>query len=121
MAEVQYGGGLRLKELARLRVKDVDLERRQITIRQGKGDLDRVTVLPEALVEKMRGHLVAARRLHEADREAGHPGVAIPGALGKIDFLIPPCSPCLRERPSQRFVWFSQRRQEHKGIDGCSR
>jgi hypothetical protein len=59
-----------------------DLERRQITIRQGKGDLDRVTVRPEALV--------AARRLHEADREAGHPGVAIPGALGKIDLLIPP-------------------------------
>jgi site-specific recombinase XerC len=42
MAEVQYGGGLRLDELARLRLKDVDLERRQITIRQGKGDLDRV-------------------------------------------------------------------------------
>jgi integrase len=85
MAEVQYGEGLRLKELARLRVKDVDLERRQITIRQGKGDLDRVTVRPEALV--------AALRLHEVDREAGHPGVAMPGALGKIDLLIPPCSP----------------------------
>ena len=112
MAEVQYGGGLRLKELARLPVKDVDLERRQITIRQGKGDLDRVTVRPEALVEKMRGHLVAARRLHEVDREAGHPGVAIPDALGKIDLLIPPCSPCLSERPSQRFLSFSQRRQE---------
>jgi hypothetical protein len=95
MAEVQYGGGLRLKELARLRVKDVDLERRQITIRQGKGDLDRVTVLPEALVEKMRGHLVAARRLHEADREAGHPGVAIPGALGKKF-----------SKAGQRWEWF---------------
>jgi integron integrase len=95
MAEVQYGGGLRLKELARLRVKDVDLERRQITIRQGKGDLDRVTVLPEALVEKMQGHLVEVRRLHEADREAGHPGVAIAGALGKKF-----------SKAGQRWEWF---------------
>lgn len=83
MAEVQYGGGLRLKELARLRVKDVDMERRQITIRQGKGDMDRVTVLPESLVEKMKVHLAAIQRVHEADRAAGHPGVEIPGALGR--------------------------------------
>ncbi len=83
MAEVQYGGGLRLRELAQLRVKDVDLERRQITIRQGKGDLDRVTVLPETLVEKMRAHLMQARRLFEADQEAGLPGVALPGALAR--------------------------------------
>ena len=83
MAEIQYGGGLRLKELAQLRVKDVDLERRQITIRQGKGDLDRVTVLPEQLVEKLRSHLGAARTLFEADRTASLPGVALPGALAR--------------------------------------
>jgi integrase len=51
-----------------LNLKDVDLERRQITIRQGKGDLDRVTVLPEALVEKLKGHLEKVRRVHEADQ-----------------------------------------------------
>jgi len=95
MAEMQYGGGLRLKELTRLRVKDVDLERRQITIRQGKGDLDRVTVLPEALVEKLKGHLEKVRRVHEADREAGHPGVAIAGALGKKF-----------SKAGQRWEWF---------------
>ncbi len=49
MAEVQYGSGLRLKELTRLRIKDVDLEQRQITVRAGKGDTDRVTVLPERI------------------------------------------------------------------------
>ena len=83
MAEVQYGGGLRLKELAQLRVKDIDIERRQITIRQGKGDLDRVTVLPEQLVEKLRSHINAARTLFEADRAATLPGVALPGALAR--------------------------------------
>jgi integrase len=59
------------------------LERRQITIRQGKGDLDRVTVLPEQLVEKLRSHLGAARTLFEADRSACLPGVALPGALAR--------------------------------------
>jgi len=83
LAAVQYGGGLRLKELTQLRVKDVDLERRQITIRQGKGDLDRVTVLPEALVDKVREHLTRIRRVFDADRQEGLPGVAIPGALGR--------------------------------------
>ncbi len=83
MAQVQYGGGLRLKELAQLRVKDVDLERRQVTIRQGKGDLDRVTVLPESLVETLRSHLASVRARFEADRSAALPGVALPGALAR--------------------------------------
>ena len=72
---------MRLKELMRLRIKDIDIDRRQITIRQGKGDLDRVTVLPEALVGKLQAHLKAVRALYEADQAAGHPGVALPGAL----------------------------------------
>lgn len=83
LAEVQYGGGLRLRELTQLRVKDVDLERRQITVRQGKGDLDRVTVLPEGLVEKLRSHLKEVREMYEADQLAGHPAVALPGALAR--------------------------------------
>jgi len=57
--------------------------------------LDRVTVLPEALVEKLKGHLEKVRRVHEADREAGHPGVAIPGALGKKF-----------SKAGQRWEWF---------------
>src|SRR5262245_2804513 len=56
MAELMFGGGLRLTELLRLRVKDVDLERGQVIVRAGKGDEDRVTVLPERLQEKLRAH-----------------------------------------------------------------
>ena len=83
MASTQYGGGLRLKELMRLRVKDVDLERRQITVRGGKGDQDRVTILPESLVEPLREHLEAVREVYENDRAAESPGVEIPGALAR--------------------------------------
>ena len=83
MAEVQYGAGLRLKELTRLRIKDVDLEQRQITVRAGKGDTDRVTVLPQGLVEKIKRHKEEVRKAYEADREAGAPPVAIPGALAR--------------------------------------
>ncbi|MDH4477287.1 MAG: integron integrase [Verrucomicrobiaceae bacterium] len=83
IAEVQYGGGLPLKELMQLRIKDIDVERRQITIRQGKGDLDRVTVLPESLVPKIQAHRQKVRELFEADRQANVPGVALPGALAR--------------------------------------
>ncbi|MCB1208910.1 MAG: integron integrase [Verrucomicrobiales bacterium] len=81
IAEVQYGGGLRLKELMRLRIKDIDIDRRQITIRQGKGDLDRVTILPEALVAKLEEHKKRVRAVYEEDRRENLPGVALPGAL----------------------------------------
>lgn len=72
IAEVQYGGGLRLKELMRLRIKDIDIDRRQITIRQGKGDLDRMTVLPEALVEKLHEHKRAAQEAGIDKRMTSH-------------------------------------------------
>ena len=83
MAEVQYGSGLRLMELTRLRIKDVDLEQRQITVRAGKGDADRVTVLPEGLVEKIKRHKEEIRKVFDADKAAGTPPVAIPGALAR--------------------------------------
>ena len=81
MAELMYGSGLRLMELLSLRIKDVDLERRQLIIRQGKGGKDRVTVLPDALVERLRAHVERLRRLHAEDREAGWPGVWMPEGL----------------------------------------
>ncbi|HWI57879.1 MAG TPA: integron integrase [Bacillota bacterium] len=81
MAELMYGSGLRLMELLRLRVKDVDLERRQLVVREGKGAKDRVTVLPERVVEQLAAHRERLRRLHAQDREAGVPGVWLPEGL----------------------------------------
>jgi hypothetical protein len=73
MAELMFGSGLRLTELLRLRVKDVDLERGQLIVRGGKGDEDRVTMLPQRLQEKLRAHRERLRRLHGEDRAKGLP------------------------------------------------
>ena len=81
MAQLMYGGGLRLTELLRLRIKDVDLERQQLFVRSGKGDKDRVTVLPEKLLEPLRAHRDRLRGLHEEDRAEGVAGVWLPEAL----------------------------------------
>jgi integron integrase len=81
MAELMYGSGLRLTELLRLRVKDVDLERRQVVVRSGKGDKDRVTVLPDSLVERLRAHRDRVRGLYQTDRGDSLAGVWIPEAL----------------------------------------
>jgi integron integrase len=64
-----------------LRIKDVDISRLQVIVRAGKGDKDRVTVLPETLVERLRAHRDRLRGLHEQDRAAGLAGVWIPEAL----------------------------------------
>jgi integron integrase len=81
MAQLMYGSGLRLTELLRLRIKDLDLERQQVTVRAGKGDKDRVTVLPERLVERLRAHRDRVRGLFEADRAEKQAGVWLPEAL----------------------------------------
>lgn len=81
MAELMYGSGLRLMELLRLRVKDVDLNRLQVIVRCGKGDKDRVTLLSATLVERLRAHRDRLRGLYEQDRAAGLAGVWMPEAL----------------------------------------
>jgi integron integrase len=81
MAELMYGSGLRLFELLCLRVKDVDVERRQLIIRAGKGRKDRVTVLPETLAERLLAHRERLRRLYAEDRQAEAPGVWLPESL----------------------------------------
>jgi integron integrase len=83
MAELMYGSGARLMELLRLRVKDVDVERRQLVIRAGKGGKDRVTVLPEVLVERLLAHRERLRKLHAEDRRAEAPGVWLPEGLDR--------------------------------------
>ncbi len=81
-ARLQYGAGLRLSELVRMRVKDVDLGRGTVTVRGGKGDKDRVTVLPKSLREELAGQVERAREMWRKDRDVGLAGVWIPGALG---------------------------------------
>jgi integron integrase len=76
-----YGGGLRLLEALQLRVKDVDLDRREVVVRRGKGAKDRRTVLPGSLVDPLRSHLAAVKAKHEADLAAGAGSVALPEAL----------------------------------------
>ncbi|MCB1103327.1 MAG: integron integrase [Cephaloticoccus sp.] len=83
MAELMYGSGLRLMELLRLRVQDLDLERHRLQVRGGKGDKDRVTVLPGALVSRLREQLEWLRELHQSDREACLPGVWLPEGLAR--------------------------------------
>jgi integron integrase len=83
VARLLYGSGLRLMEAVRLRVKDVDLERREILVRDGKGAKDRVTMLPSTLVDALRAHLTLVRELHAQDLAAGLPGVYLPYALDR--------------------------------------
>ncbi|NBV24271.1 MAG: integron integrase [Proteobacteria bacterium] len=81
IARLLYGTGMRLLESLRLRVKDVEFARRLIVIRGGKGDKDRVTMLPESLRGDLQAHLLRARELHERDLAAGLGAVWLPKAL----------------------------------------
>lgn len=83
MASLLYGSGLRLAECLRLRVKDIDFERLQITVREGKGGKDRVTMLPATLAEPLGEHLSRVKRLHESDLRAGYGEVELPYALAR--------------------------------------
>ena len=83
MANLLYGSGLRLMECVRLRIKDVDFDQRQILIRSGKGDKDRVTMLPDSIVEPLRAHLHRSHALWSADCAAGRAGVYLPEALAR--------------------------------------
>ena len=81
MATLLYGSGLRLLECCRLRVKDVDFGRNQITVRRGKGEKDRVTMLPASVQPELRGHLERARAQHQRDLSQGAGWVELPGSL----------------------------------------
>jgi integron integrase len=83
MASLLYGGGLRLMECVRLRIKDIDLVRGELCIRNGKGGKDRVTMLPKSLVAPTEAQLDEARRVHARDLAAGHAGVFLPHALAR--------------------------------------
>lgn len=94
-ARLQYGAGLRLSELVRMRIKDVDIERGTVTVRKGKGDKDRVTVLPQSLREELGKQIERAREMWKRDREAGLAGVYLSGALARKF-----------RRAAETFEWF---------------
>jgi len=81
MARLIYGTGIRLRECLRLRVQELDFERSVLTVRGGKGDKDRQTVLPESLHADIKAHLDQIRDVFEQDREDEVPGVFLPKAL----------------------------------------
>ncbi len=83
VANLLYGAGLRLTEALRLRVKDLDFEYRQITVRDGKGAKDRVTVLPEKVIEPLKNNLERVKNLHDEDLRLGFGEVYLPFALNK--------------------------------------
>jgi integron integrase len=81
MAQLLYGSGLRLTECIRLRIKDIDDARHQITVRDGKGMEDRVPMLPMSIGESLRAHAEAVRVLHTSDLAQGYGAVYLPFAL----------------------------------------
>jgi len=83
MISLMYGTGLRLMECLRLRVQDIDFGRNEITVRDGKGAKDRITMLPESLKEPLRQHLVKVKSVHESDIKDGWGYVQMPYALDR--------------------------------------
>lgn len=83
IASLLYGAGLRIMECVRLRVKDVDISRREILIRDGKGFKDRVTMLPATVVAPLKAHLERVRELHQQDLAAGFGEALLPYALDR--------------------------------------
>lgn len=81
MANLLYGSGLRLMECIRLRVKDLDFGFHQIVVRDGKGNKDRITMLPESLVKPLQTHLIRVKSLHDTDLKEGFGSVHLPDAL----------------------------------------
>ena len=81
MTQLLYGSGLRLMECVRLRVKDLDFEYKTITVRDGKGEKDRITPMPDSLIQPLQRQLERVRLLHEEDLAAGFGSVYLPNAL----------------------------------------
>jgi integron integrase len=106
MARLMYGTGMRISECLALRVKDIDLERREVLVRAGKGGKDRITVLPQALVFPVRAQLQAARVVFDRDRIRGVPGVEVPFALERK-----------YPRIGERWAWQWLFPQDHLSVD----
>jgi integron integrase len=116
IAALLYGAGLRLKECLELRIKDIDFERGQIIVRAGKGDRDRATVLPNAVIAPLKEHLSHVQRVFERDRDVGDVRATMPLGLARKypnaarewgwQYVFPSASVCSdeRERPYRHHV-----------------
>jgi integron integrase len=83
IAMLLYGGGLRLLESLRLRVKDLDFQRCELTVRRGKGDKDRITMLPQSVLGPLQRHLAKVESIHKKDLEEGYGRIDMPDALAR--------------------------------------
>ena len=83
MAKMLYGSGLRLIECIRLRVKDIDFAMNQLMVRDGKGKIDRITVLPESIKKEIQLHLAYVKKIHQDDLSRGYGSVYLPYALSR--------------------------------------
>lgn len=83
MAKLLYGTGMRLTELLQLRIKDIDFELQEIVIRQGKGDKDRITILPKSIQQELKLQIEQAKILFNEDRKYNKSGVYLPNAIEK--------------------------------------
>lgn len=83
IASLMYGAGLRLMETLRLRIQDIDFNRSEIMVRDGKGSKDRITMLPQSLSTVLRGHLRKVKEIHQQDLDAGWGRVQLPMALDR--------------------------------------
>ena len=106
VSRLLYGTGMRKMECLRLRVKDLDFDRGLIVVREGKGNKDRITMLPQVLAPPLRSQLAYARSLWAADRAAGRPGLELPGALVRK-----------YPRAGESWGWFWVFPSEHESAD----
>ena len=83
VVKLLYGSGLRVIEAVRLRVHDIDFKMKQITVRSGKGDKDRITTFPESVIPLLQNHLVRVKRVHQQDLTQGFGKVYLPHALSQ--------------------------------------
>ena len=105
MAHLLYGSGLRLNECTGIRVKDIDLGSRQLTVRAGKGNRDRLTVLPDSVSEALGRQLERARALHQRDLAAGAGRTTLPDALARKYPNTDAEWPWQYAFPARRLVW----------------
>jgi integron integrase len=105
-AKLLYGTGMRVAECAQLRIMDVDFQRREITVREGKGGKDRLTMLPLSLVAPLHEQIVQSRQRYDKDRLENRNGVMLPGALERK-----------YPKASTSWQWFWVFPADHESVD----